>query len=266
MNKPDIDIIDAGPDLRVISLEGNKNMFYGFPYGSVMDAKSADAANQIMKKSRNSKLLECSLKGCTLRFNIIAQFCITGADMNWELDGTPVNRYTQIQTKKDSILKGKYALTGLRSYISFASEISETGAAFLNLKEKEEKNLVAAKFKMGFSVNHDLIIRKGPEWNLLTQESKELLIDFEGNISKDMSRMGVYLIGSALGLKVDFPKRSVCTFPGVIQLLPNGQLLVLGQDAQTTGGYPRVAYFDENNLSDLSQLPMGGKVKWRLIE
>ena len=129
-----------------------------------------------------------------------------------------------------------------------------------------------AKIKVGkfnetnfeFKINNQLVIRRGPEWNLLTQESKELMINYDAIITQDLSRMGTYLKGPAISIKGEVPKQSVCTFPGVIQLLPNGQLLVLGQDAQTTGGYPRIAYLDQVNLADFNQLNIGHQLNWSL--
>jgi allophanate hydrolase subunit 2 len=41
--------------------------------------------------------------------------------------------------------------------------------------------------------------------------------------------------------------------PGTIQLTPNGTLIVLMRDCQTTGGYPRILQLDERSINTISQ-------------
>jgi hypothetical protein len=45
--------------------------------------------------------------------------------------------------------------------------------------------------------------------------------------------------------------------PGVIQVPGNGQPIVLMNDAQTTGGYPRIACIIEADRYHLAQIPLG---------
>ncbi len=45
--------------------------------------------------------------------------------------------------------------------------------------------------------------------------------------------------------------------PGVIQVPGNGQPIVLMNDAQTTGGYPRIACIIDADRYHLAQIPLG---------
>ena len=45
--------------------------------------------------------------------------------------------------------------------------------------------------------------------------------------------------------------------PGVVQVPHNGQPIVLMNDAQTTGGYPRIACIIEADMFQLAQIPLG---------
>nr|MBA2815208.1 hypothetical protein [Candidatus Pantoea persica] len=45
--------------------------------------------------------------------------------------------------------------------------------------------------------------------------------------------------------------------PGVVQVPPNGQPIVLMADAQTIGGYPRIACVIDANLYQLAQIRLG---------
>ena len=53
---------------------------------------------------------------------------------------------------------------------------------------------------------------------------------------------------------------------GTIQLLPDGQLIVLMADHQTTGGYPRIAHVISRDLPLIAQLGANDKVAFHLIE
>ena len=52
---------------------------------------------------------------------------------------------------------------------------------------------------------------------------------------------------------------------GTVQLLPDGQLIVLMADHQTTGGYPRIAHVVTAHLGRLAQMKAGDKVRFRCV-
>jgi allophanate hydrolase subunit 2 len=53
--------------------------------------------------------------------------------------------------------------------------------------------------------------------------------------------------------------------PGTIQMTPSGNIIILHRDCQTTGGYSRILQLNEKSLNDLSQLKIGDKIKFKLI-
>ena len=57
---------------------------------------------------------------------------------------------------------------------------------------------------------------------------------------------------------------SAPVLPGFIQLPPSGLPIVVLQDGQTTGGYPRIAYIRPQELSAFNQIPLGGSFKFKL--
>jgi antagonist of KipI len=52
---------------------------------------------------------------------------------------------------------------------------------------------------------------------------------------------------------------------GTVQLLPDGQLIILMADHQTTGGYPRIANVASFDLPLVAQLDAGYKIGFELI-
>ncbi|HKX83155.1 MAG TPA: KipI antagonist, partial [Pyrinomonadaceae bacterium] len=85
------------------------------------------------------------------------------------------------------------------------------------------------------------------------------------SISKNSNRMGYCLSGEALQRELfDEMISSGVTF-GTIQLLPDGQLIVLMADHQTTGGYPRIANVVAADLPLLAQIGPGDGVSFHMI-
>jgi len=52
---------------------------------------------------------------------------------------------------------------------------------------------------------------------------------------------------------------------GTIQLLPDGQLIVLMADQQTAGGYPRIAHVVTHDLPLLAQLGASDKLAFHQV-
>jgi antagonist of KipI len=51
-----------------------------------------------------------------------------------------------------------------------------------------------------------------------------------------------------------------------MQLLPDGQIIVLMADHQTSGGYPRLAHVVQRDLPLLAQLGPGDELQFQLID
>lgn len=77
--------------------------------------------------------------------------------------------------------------------------------------------------------------------------------------------MGFRLQGEPLYLLNDKELVSSAVNFGTIQLLPDGQMIILMADHQTTGGYPRIAHVIPTDLPLLAQLGANDKVAFHLI-
>ncbi len=70
--------------------------------------------------------------------------------------------------------------------------------------------------------------------------------------------MGYRLLGPALKRNTERELYSHGLLPGVVQVPHGGQPIVLLADAQTSGGYPRIACVIEADLYHLAQIRPGG--------
>ena len=110
-----------------------------------------------------------------------------------------------------------------------------------------------------------LRIIAGAEFERLTKKSRDTLIRKDFSISNNSNRMGFRLAGEPVSLSKPFEMISAATNFGTIQLLPDGQLIVLMADGQTAGGYPRIAHVISRDLPLLAQLGANDKVAFHMV-
>lgn len=95
------------------------------------------------------------------------------------------------------------------------------------------------------------------EFETLDEASAEAIQTRPFTVTPESNRMGYRLRGKPLERSVAMEMVSSAVSRGTIQLLPDGQLVILMADAQTTGGYPRLGYVCAADLSGLSRLGPG---------
>ena len=97
----------------------------------------------------------------------------------------------------------------------------------------------------------------GPEWEALNETEQRTFLEASYSISPDSNRMGAKLLGPKLE-SIKFQNlNSNIVFPGVIQWPPGGTPIVLLNDCQTTGGYPRVGIIAKEELWKFVQIRNG---------
>ena len=85
-------------------------------------------------------------------------------------------------------------------------------------------------------------------------------------ISHTADRMGYRLNGKALKTHMVPSLLSSGVSFGTVQLLPDGQLIILMADHQTTGGYPKIANVISAHLPLLAQMNPGQAIKFQFTE
>lgn len=261
-----IKIISAGL-LTTIQDGGRDNLaYYAVPKGGVVDVFSARVAWSLLQQDETFPIMECTAIAPTLQFSDNIRIAISGADFDWQLNDAPVQLNQVLQVRAGDILKGGRALNGLRGYIAFSAE--------LNLQQVYESYSTSSnaqvgqilrkadeiEFKAQESNAQTIILKKGPEFDYLTESGRQSLFQTVYSVGTDSNRMGIRLKGESIETMPKKLTHSVPVLPGFMQIPPSGQPIILMQDGQTTGGYPRVAYLHEKEMAKLSQVPLRGKV------
>jgi len=104
----------------------------------------------------------------------------------------------------------------------------------------------------------------GPEYEDFDEASRAALWQAEWAVTPNSNRQGMRLQGPALARAADRSADLLShgVLPGVVQVPPAGQPIVLMADAQTTGGYPKIGAVIGADLWRLAQVPLGAPVRF----
>ncbi len=116
-----------------------------------------------------------------------------------------------------------------------------------------------------FSVD-SIYVLPGNELNRLEEESKRHFISDLFKISSLSDRMGYRLSGPGLWSTSEDELVSSAVSFGTVQLLPDGQLIILMADHQTSGGYPKIAHVITAHHSRLAQMRPEEKISFRFTD
>ncbi|MEC9064846.1 MAG: biotin-dependent carboxyltransferase family protein [Pseudomonadota bacterium] len=285
-----IQILSTGLQTTVQDLGRLRKRHIGIPQSGAFDYLSAAKANAILGKSINSPVLECTMTGPTIKFLKDMQICVTGARVSeLKIDDSLVTQDELLDLKKGNIFSMNHVKENLRFYIGFSEDIKATeflGSVSTYLPAKlggfnggtiqkdqmihfkkttTEKYLSAPSSQMKVPFNTSIIrVVTGPEFNLLNMTANEL----EENdyiISNDSNRMGIRTAGKEIKIDDDGSMISKPIYPGMVQCPQNGLPIILGADAQTLGGYPRILQVIKADRHLLGQFKPNDRFRFNLI-
>ena len=255
---------------------------YGVPVSGAMDASSAKRANGLLQNTEEAAVLEIMMLGPKLEFLENTNVVITGGNGDITINSQPVSINRRIKIVKGDILDIGRVSIGNCMYLAvqggFNSEEILGSRSYFNgvgLPSRIKKGDLLPIIE-GYcnDVNHNAKIKplpfqsknievfRGPEYDKLSEYQKQILINEEFTIGA-YNRMGYYL-----NEKVPNELEGILTgpvIPGTIQLTPSGTLIILMNDAQTTGGYPRVLVLSEVARYRLAQKKSQEPIKFMLL-
>ncbi len=107
----------------------------------------------------------------------------------------------------------------------------------------------------------------GPQDDYFTEEAIADFLSCAFQVSPQADRMGIRLEGPTLRHRADKGAEIIsdATVPGAIQVPGNGQPIVLLADAQTAGGYPKIATVASADLPRLAVASVGAMIRFHAI-
>ncbi|HVI83462.1 MAG TPA: biotin-dependent carboxyltransferase family protein [Chthoniobacterales bacterium] len=103
---------------------------------------------------------------------------------------------------------------------------------------------------------------RGSDSNRFVESTLQLFSSESFFVSPDSDRMGIRLDGPRLERNENSDLLSEAVAPGTVQVPPNGKPILLLNDCQTIGGYPKIAHMITVDLSVANQLRPGDRVRF----
>jgi antagonist of KipI len=109
-----------------------------------------------------------------------------------------------------------------------------------------------------------LRVLPGPEWKEFPTVMQDIFLTSTYRLTAASARMGYRLEGPSLERRTVGEMLSTAVCPGTVQVPHDGKPVLLMSDAQTVGGYPRIAQVFSADLPGCGQLRPGDRVQFAL--
>jgi antagonist of KipI len=267
---------------------------FGINPNGAMDSHAVRLINILLGNDETEAVLEMHFPAPEILFEADAIVALGGADFNAKINNESVENWRPFSVKKNQLLSFTNKTSGTRAYLSVKGGFkikNWLGSASTNLTAKiggfDGRSLINgdrlffnSKFKIqnskfSYKISRSLIpyysafptirVVSGAEFEDLTALSEQNFLKQVFSVGNDSDRMGFRLRGEPLYLLDGKELVSAAVNFGTIQLLPDGQIIVLMADHQTSGGYPRIAHVVSTDLPVLAQLGANDKVGFEMI-
>lgn len=265
---------------------------YGVNPNGAMDKTAVRLINILLGNDEHEAVLEIHFPAPEILFESAAVFALGGADFGAELDGGSIESLRTLKAEKGSVLKFKQNVFGNRAYFSvkggfkieqvLKSKSTNLTAKFggfegrkIQNNDRIELNQTSITNVPNSKISNSLLpiysrfptvrVVEGTEFVNLTALSEQNFLKTDFVISQTSDRMGYRLNGEPLYLLDNKQLISSAVNFGTIQLLPDGQVIILMADHQTSGGYPRIANVISNDLPLVAQLGANDKIAFHLV-
>ncbi len=263
----------------------------GVPASGAADPLSLALANRLVGNAPFAPALETTFTGVRLRCDGVAFAAISGARAKVWLNGERVKRHRTLALAEGDELEVGPAKAGARNYVAFAGGIAVDavlGSASTYLPagfggfqgralragdvltvgrfdNAPDRLRTPKEFRPRATTSWALRACYGAEVDLLNKESRFDLFDTNFSVGNRADRMGLQLEGARFEVASGGRLASAPVFPGTIQCPEDGIPFLLSIDAQTIGGYPRVAQVARADRHLVGQLRPGDHVRllWR---
>lgn len=265
---------------------------YGINPTGAMDLFSCRKANLLVNNPEDAAVIELHFPASVILFQEDASIALSGADFYPVVNNQFIPVGEPVTILKGSVLSFTKPVRGSRCYLAVAGgfKLPEwlrsystnfkaqmgglNGRRLLNndtidfekkiIPETSQKNEFG-NTPIDYSIN-EILILPGPELNWISQQQKDILINSDYTISSQSDRMGYKLNGNPIHPDRKDELVSSPVNYGTIQLLPDGQMIVLMADRQTTGGYPRIATVITAHHTIIAQKKPGEIIRFKITD
>jgi antagonist of KipI len=222
-----------------------------------MDKLSVRLLNILLQNDENEPVLEMHFPAAEILFEEDRLIVIGGADFMPMIDNQSITNWKVSKVKAGSILKFRKKVSGNRAYLAISKSNNQDFLPYLG------NSFVQRVYNKSKSTEIRFILRN--EHQILTENSKQSLENQLFMISQNSNRMGFRLKSEPLVVEKSIELVSSAVDFGTMQLLPDGQLIVLMADHQTSGGYPRLGNVISIDLPLLAQCGANDEISFKSV-
>ena len=260
---------------------------YGIAVSGAMDRFSLYTANLLVGNDPGAAGLEITLYRLKVEVLRTVRVAITGADMHPTLDGKTLPMWETLELPAGSTLLFKKIGKGARSYLAIQGGID--APVRLGSRSTQQKALLGKPLQKGdrlrtlsadthtaflrvpeewipkYSKEAEIRVIMGPQDDAFTTMGIDSFLSETYTISSQSDRQGYRLEGPPIEHVSAADIISDAILPGSIQVPGNGQPIIMMVDAQTTGGYSKIACVIRPDIDVLAQMLPGRKVHFRKL-
>lgn len=271
----------------------------GINPAGAMDRIAMYVANSLVGNAPTEAVIEMHFPAAALLFEDFAMIALSGADLGAMVNDQPVPVNKPVLMTRQAVLRFTRPVSGAICYLavrhgldvaawlgSYSTHLKAGAGGFegralqrndvLPMRQVTPYNKFLQQhlarelpWSIGvrdlYTTGNPIRITTGSSFALLNEHARQQLTDAAFTITQQSDRMGFRLQGPALKLAEKTETLSAGVTRGTIQLLPNGQLIILMADQQTTGGYPRLAHVITADQPTLAQLQTRQQLHFNLI-
>lgn len=261
----------------------------GLTTGGPLDRHAFDWANRLLGNDANATCIEISFGGLSVEAKLETSFAITGASAPCQLNGETIEQWRTHDINPGDRLEIGFTTSGTRCYLgvsggfeiapSFGSsstvvreKIGGLGGGKLQAhdelpcrSQKIDRHLrLAEADRPDYTDGAELRVVPGYQQAAFDHVHQWRFFSSEYRLTERCDRMGFRLEGEVIhsGI-VGMLSEGICH--GAIQIPADGQPIVLMNDRQTIGGYPKIGSVIPQDTARLAQLSPGASVRFREI-
>lgn len=260
----------------------------GLTTSGPMDNLAFQWANRLCSNTSTAAAIEISIGGLALQASADTVIAVTGASMPLTINSQPAECWRSHSIKAGDNIALGYARQGCRAYLAVAGGFqvpAQFGSVATVLREgiggldgqalKAGDTLAFASTKAHCLLLpkrwrpkyfHTVTLRTIPSYqqHSFKHIQQRLFYSSEYTVSDRCDRMGYKVNGPAISSSLStMLSEGICL--GAVQIPPDGQPIILMQDRQTIGGYPKIGAVLSLDLAKLAQLPPRAKVHFKPI-
>lgn len=299
-----IEVLTNGALNIVVDSGRHGLMGIGVSHAGPMDALALDIANALVGNDPQAAGIEVSIFPFRVAFSADTIIAVTGAPCGAELGRQRMPPYWATLARAGDILTLQPPEVGARAYLAAAgglvvsrvlgSRSTEIKGAFgglqgralrrgdrLNVGLDEPSEWSHPRSAAGFGALTETLreywgklhtgsvrlrVLRAAEYGEFTDRARRDFAETSYQVTAESNRTGARLRGGPLALRLHRELLSHGIVPGTIQVPPSGEPIVQLVEANTCGGYPKIATVIECDLWKCGQMRPRNRVTFQLVD